>query len=206
MRKADAGSAHRHNRTICVPFSQEVYGAMHQNPESFRAYLNERIELFPELFPAGITRIPDERHILSQEALAPIRRIEVAGVAYTVRPSFLMPYITGVVEEIEKALFLRKFDVPFWALSYVFGKYPMYWYRLEQSVGRNSIVGTTVRDPGDIPQHLASDEKHTRILARRSTLPPRWATTVFSVHAVAKDPGEQSLQMPIKCLKMKLNA
>ena len=55
--------------------------------------------------------------------------------------------MTGLTDDIENALFMRKFDVPFWALSHVFGKDPMYWYRIEQSLGRNSIVGTTVGNP-----------------------------------------------------------
>jgi len=62
-----------------------------------------------------------------------------------------MPYMTGITDETKKALFMRKFNVPFWALSYVFGKDPMYWYRIEQSLGQNSIVGTTIRNPADIP-------------------------------------------------------
>ena len=92
------------------------------------------------------------------------RRIEIAGIAYRIRPSFLMPYLTGITDEVETALFMRKFNVPFWGLSYVFGKNPMYWYRIEQSRGRNSIVGTTIRNPADIPEHLGADEKHTWIL------------------------------------------
>jgi hypothetical protein len=56
-------------------------------------------------------------------------------------------------------LFLRSFGVPFWALAHVFGKNAMYWYRLEVSLGRNSIVGTTVRQV-DIPEHLLADEHH----------------------------------------------
>ncbi|MCD4722191.1 MAG: hypothetical protein K8S13_20365, partial [Desulfobacula sp.] len=31
--------------------------------------------------------------------------------------------------------------------SYVFGKNPMYWYRIETSLGRNSLVGTTIETP-----------------------------------------------------------
>jgi len=38
---------------------------------------------------------------------------------------------------------------------------------MEQSLGRNSIVGTTIRNPEDIPEHLAADEKHTRILGEK---------------------------------------
>jgi hypothetical protein len=121
------------------------------------------------------------------------RRIKIAGVAYTIRPSFMLPYNVGFVDEIEKAMFLRKFNVPFWALCYVFDKDPMYWHRIEQSIGRNSIVGTTVRNPDDIPKNLAADEKHTRILGDKTYV----ATTVGSGcilgAAVAKDAGEKAL-------------
>ena len=71
--------------------------------------------------------------------------------------------MTGMTDEVEKVLFLRKFNVPFWALSYAFGRDPSYWYRIEQSLGRNRIVGTTIRNTDDIPQHLAADEKHSWI-------------------------------------------
>jgi hypothetical protein len=54
--------------------------------------------------------------------------------------------MVGNIDDVEKVIFLRKFDVPFWALSHIFGKYPAYWYRITQSLGRNSIVGTTIRD------------------------------------------------------------
>jgi hypothetical protein len=54
---------------------------------------------------------------------------------------------------------LRSFGVPFWALARVFGKDPMYGYRLEVSLGRNSIAGTTVRQ-GKLPEQLLTDEHH----------------------------------------------
>jgi hypothetical protein len=56
--------------------------------------------------------------------------IDIGDISHTIRPSFIMPYMTGVKGEIEKALFLRKFTVPFWALSHVFDKNTMYWYRI----------------------------------------------------------------------------
>jgi hypothetical protein len=66
------------------------------------------------------------------------------------------------VDEVEKALFLHeKFGVAFWGLTYVFGRNDMYWYRLTQHLGRNSIVGTTLKDPDKLPEHLLADEKHT---------------------------------------------
>src|SRR5947209_20154055 len=64
--------------------------------------------------------------------------------------------------------FLRKFAVPFWALTEVFGRNPMYWYRLERSLGRFSLVGTTVQAPERLPRHLVADEKHTTLVERKS--------------------------------------
>jgi len=195
MGKADAGSAHRNNRTICLPFSQEVYASCVEKPTDFRKHIDRQMELFPELFPARINegyRMKDTYY--SQKQSIAIRRIEVAGISYTIRPSFVMPYMTGIVDEIEKPLFLRKFNVPFWALSYVFGRYPMYWYRVEQSLGRNSIVGTTISNPDSIPEHLAADEKHTRILGDKVYVATTVGDQCILGAAVAKDAGEQSLQ------------
>ena len=195
MGKTDTESATRNNRTICLPFSQDVYNDNIQNPDTFRNCLNERIELFPELFPAEIFRegyqMKDIYH--SKKMLIPIRRIEISGIAYTVRPSFLTPYLTGLVDEVEKALFMRKFNVPFWALSHIFGKDPMYWYRIEQSLGRNSIVGTTIRQADDIPQHLAADEKHTRILGEKTYVATTVGNECILGVAVAKNAGTQAL-------------
>jgi hypothetical protein len=39
----------------------------------------------------------------------------------------------------------------------------MYWHRLECSLGRSSLVGTTVLAADRLPRHLAADEKHTTL-------------------------------------------
>ena len=39
----------------------------------------------------------------------------------------------------------------------------MYWYRMETSLGRNSIVSTTIKSADKLPQHLTADEKHPKI-------------------------------------------
>ncbi len=129
MEKTDSESALRKNRTICLPFSQEDYNANVHEPDKFRKCIDDRIKLFPELFPPEILNGYKMKDIyLSKKQLILIRRIDVAGIPYTIRPSFVMPYLTGIVDEVEKALFMRKFNVPFWALCYVFGRNPMYWY------------------------------------------------------------------------------
>jgi hypothetical protein len=73
-----------------------------------------------------------------------------------------MPYMTARVADVEGPLFLRTFGVPFWALARVFGRDPMYWYRLECGLGRSSVVGTTVRQ-AEVPAHLLADEHHQTI-------------------------------------------
>src|SRR4051812_5121222 len=55
------------------------------------------------------------------------------------------------------------YGVPYHVVAYCVGRNAMFWYRLEQSLGRNSVVGTTVRDPRALPQHLAADEHHARL-------------------------------------------
>jgi hypothetical protein len=44
----------------------------------------------------------------------------------------------------------------------------MYWYRLECSLGRSSLVGTTVQAAERLPRHLVADEKHTTLVEGRS--------------------------------------
>jgi len=195
MGNADTASATRNNRTICLPFSQEDYEANIKNPADFRSCIDKRIELFPELFPTEVAGGYLMKDIYQSKKLSiPLRRIEVAGISYSIRPSFVMPYLTGVTNDIEKALFFRKFNVPFWALSHVFGKDSMYWYRIEQTLGRNSIVGTTVKDPDDIPEHLGADEKHTWILGEKVYVATTVGKGCILGTSIAKDAGEQALK------------
>ena len=75
---------------------------------------------------------------------------------------------------LKKALFLRNCDTPYWCLAQTFGKNAAYWYRMESHLGRFSLVGTTIRNPKKLPQHVAADEKHTKIQGEKCYV----ATTV----------------------------
>ncbi len=46
---------------------------------------------------------------------------EAKKESLTIAPNIVMPCFVGMTNEIEKALFLRRFDVPFWALTDAFG-------------------------------------------------------------------------------------
>jgi len=147
--------------TISLPIGEEEYGVVVNDPKRFRKWLTDSFALYPELFPAGFAQgfqMKDKRTPKKIPIL--LRRIVLAdGTAYTIGPSFLMPYATARTCEVEHPLFLRKFGVPFWALAHVFGRNPMFWFRQECALGRNSLVGTTIRKAA-VPEHLLADEHH----------------------------------------------
>jgi hypothetical protein len=87
-----------------------------------------------------------------------------------------MPYMTGYTDDVEKALFLLRFGVPYWALTYVFGKNDLFWFRQFCHFGRYQIVQTTVKDLAKLPKDLLADEKHIYINGEKAYI----ATTVGS--------------------------
>jgi hypothetical protein len=147
-----------------LPIDKDLYQQVIDSPGQFRRTLDQFYQAMPELFPkafaSGYT-LKDDR--VSAKLGLRLRRLQCKadGSIFSVRPSFALPYMTGYTDDVEGPLLLRSFRVPFWALARVFGHSPMYWYRLEVSLGRNSIVGTTARR-GELPEHLVADEHHQR--------------------------------------------
>jgi hypothetical protein len=161
MAESLATRASRGHRTLCLPIAEESYRRIVADPAEFRRTIDDCFRRSPELFPADFAsgyQLKDGR-VSAKQGLSIRRIVTRDGVAYSVRPSFLMPYLAARTEEVEGPLFLRKFGVPFWALARVFGGDPMRWYRLECGLGRFSIVGTTIRQ-AEIPEHLLADEHH----------------------------------------------
>ena len=159
----------KNNKTVCIAFpDKEHYQKCMEDAKIFRKFLNETYNRHPELFPAGFVKgytlhsfIPSRK----QKGFI-MRRIQlnnIKGDVWQIRPSFMMPYMISETEEVEKALYLCRWGIPFEALVYVFGHNAMFWYNVYVSLGRNSIVGTTVKDPELLPVHLLADEKHTRL-------------------------------------------
>ena len=77
------------------------------------------------------------------------------GASYWLRPSFIFSYMTGTVDQLAYPLLLAAHGVPPWLLTIGFGHSDMYWYRVIERLGRNSLVGTTVHDSAQLPEHLA---------------------------------------------------
>jgi len=152
-------------RTIILPITQEQYDKIINDPKAFREeWLAPNYANHPELFPAGFEKGYEMKgHYHAKRQGIVIRRIALRnGTKYQVRPSFVLPMMVGRIDEVEGGLLMRKFGVPYWAIARAFGRNATFWYRLETSIGRNSIVGTTVKTE-DIPIHLVADEHHEKL-------------------------------------------
>lgn len=161
------------SKRICLPIDQDQYARIVADPAAFRQCVDGLIGQYPELFPATITDGYSLDGLLPISRKMPdirLRRIRVADsedskeTVFVIVPSFVLPYRVGYTDDVEKALFLHgKFGVPFWGLTHVFGHNDMYWERVYLRFGRNSLVGTTVKQPDKLPVDLLADEKHTRL-------------------------------------------
>jgi hypothetical protein len=101
MGKADTKSATGNNRTTCAPVFPEIYCGNIQDTKNFRKCIDECVQSFPDLFPPEISsgyRMKDIYY--SKKQTIPIRRIDISGIPYTIRPSFIMPYMIGVKSEL----------------------------------------------------------------------------------------------------------
>jgi hypothetical protein len=168
-------SQSRGSRQICLPLDRETYHRIWDDARAVRLLVEDLVIQHPELFPKSMTqgftlcgKLPPSQKL----AGVCLRRVRVTqtdevGQATTqdffLRPSFVLPYCCGTVEDVEKGLLLLSYGVPYHVVAYCFGRNAMFWYRLGQSLGRNSVVGTTVRDPRALPPHLAADEHHARL-------------------------------------------
>lgn len=103
--------------------------------QMYREYLGVMIQECPELFPPEIIKGFTWHDILASKKMPAVRlrRIKLKSVdeegkaqVFTIIPSFVMPYMSGYTDEVEKALFLRRFGVPYWGITYLFGKNDMH--------------------------------------------------------------------------------
>ena len=155
----------RGSKQICIPMTRDAYDAIWDDPREVRRLLESLIEESPELFPDGIQNgFHLTGHLPESEKMPGVRLRQLRlkdGGAFTLRPSFVMSYMTGTVEEVEYPLLLLSYGVPCWVVTKGFGHNDMHWQRHLERLGRNSVVGTTVPDPARLPEHLAADEHHT---------------------------------------------
>lgn len=155
--------APRGSHQICIPMTRELYDRIWNDAVEVRRYLEELLQSLPELFPKGIQDgYQLSGHLPESEKMPGIRlrQLRLSQRVYSLRPSFVMSYMTGTVEELEHPLLLLSFGVPCWVVTKIYGHNDMFWQRHLERWGRASLVGTTVRVAERLPTHLAADEHH----------------------------------------------
>jgi len=165
---ADKGTNKYQNNTIVLNINEKEYQKFIEDNKFADEVLFNEIMAHPELFPFDIEENAytlNGRTRVSAKTGYCMRKIKVGKKKYQIQPSFLLPYMRGKTNDVSSALFLLKFNVPFWALAYVFGKNEAYWYRLAVSLGKYSIVGTTIKSEELLPKHVLADEEH--VILRR---------------------------------------
>lgn len=97
----------RGQKTICIPCSEPQYEQVVDDPEQFRRLLDQQIEATPDLFPPEIRRGYRMKDVYTSRKTGwKLRRIELRNLrCYLVRPSFLMPYLSGHTEDVQAPLF-----------------------------------------------------------------------------------------------------
>ena len=175
---ADQPNLPRGSKTICLPFDEPSYSALIADPMAYRLHIQEQYAAHPELFPSAMEHGFELHDIRPESVKLGIKqrriKLKATGAVYSICPAFVMPYMVGLTKDVKHALLLLGFGVPYWVLTEIFGHNDMYWYRLSISFGRASIVGTTVKDPENLPQDIAADEKHTSLQGDKAYI----ATTV----------------------------
>jgi len=151
-------------KQIVLPMNRSQYDQIWHDPTLTRAFVEPLTRSAPELFPDGFDR-GYRLHGFGRESrkLPGIKLRKLVtddGRSYWLRPSFLCGYMTGTVDELAYPLLLAAHGVPPWLLKIGFGHSDMFWHRLLERLGRSSLVGTTVRDPARLPEHLVADEHH----------------------------------------------
>lgn len=169
---------------VILPIAYSEYQGLASEPKQFRRWVDEMIAAHPELFPKEIGQGYTLHGLPPDSAKLPgvsFRRIRLKAVneagkrqVVTICSSDVMPYMTAYTDEVEKALFLRRFGVPFWALTYLYGRNDEYWYNMVCRFGHYELVGTVVKHPEQLPVDLLADEKHVHFNGEKGYI----ATTV----------------------------
>ena len=104
------------SKTIVLPMEAEIYRSFLKDRKLAREIIDDRYSVYPDLFPSGMQNgysLNGSTRVSKKQKGFVMRQILINNETYRVRPSFMLPYNKGLVSEVSKALFLKKFGVPF---------------------------------------------------------------------------------------------
>ena len=104
-------SAQRGDKTICIPVENEAqHQSMVEDADICRSYLMQLWRRHPELLPARFEEgFRFHSFVYSSKLKLRMRRIELCATqqVYQLRPDFVMPYMVGRTEEVEKGAWFK---------------------------------------------------------------------------------------------------
>ena len=112
------GSTH----TIVIKIAEKNYQRFIKEIRYSKGIIDKTLHKYPELFPSDILDVGYIFNGLtrkSKKMYIQMRKIKIGEATYQVQPSFVLPFMRGKTNEVENALFLLRFSVPFWALAYI---------------------------------------------------------------------------------------
>ena len=97
------------HKTICLPIGEREHKESFADPKAYRELIDRCYEKHPELFPPGVSEgytLHDKRKASAKLPDIQQRRIKVKNSedVYTIRPSFVLPYMVGYTNDVEKGL------------------------------------------------------------------------------------------------------
>jgi hypothetical protein len=177
--------------------TRDIYDALWNDAGKVREFLESLMHTSPEVFPPGMQDGYQLTGLLPESKKMPgirLRQLQLRnGNIFSLRPSFVMSYMTGTVEELEYPLLLLSLGVPCWVVTEIFGHNDMYWHRHVERIGRCSVVGATVRDPTRLPEHLAADEHHAEWCGEKGYVAVTAAGGCILGVALTDSPDEEHL-------------
>ena len=196
-KKTQSQPSARYNH-ICLPFESEShYASCVADTALYRKFLDQHFLLHPELFPKAFSSGYQFHSRYGQKKTGiTLRRIKLKAddKVFAIRPSFVLPYAVERTDEVEKALYLRLYGVPFEALAYVFGRDASFYERTWLQLGRPSLVGTTIKDEKKLPAHIVADEKVTWLDGKEVYVATTVANGCFLGVGLATDTTTQELE------------
>lgn len=202
----------RESRTIIIPIDENEYNSAINDRIIFKRLLGDLQYYYPELFPRSISNGFNfagwSKSNLKVDIPRRIIRLKQPvddDAEYLIHPCFVMPYLRGKTIDVSKGLLLRKYSTPYHAIAASHGADPMFWYRAELSLGRNNIVGTTVKSQDKMPKHLLVDEHHARLGGQKVYVCTTVGGNCFLGAAVSPSVSFQDLMVAYGVFKNELN-